>query len=119
EPIAVDDRSSCSSAVALQQPAAAVPALAGKALMATDMTGISRAARVTCARPGSDTGRTLRNVPLGLWVLVQPVIFCSFLIFVTSRGKTLADAVSHPLNIPHPELYPDGLIFFLLCVLTM
>lgn len=98
EPIAMDDRNggtdcpfvpqgSCSSSVAFQQPAAGVTALAGKLLMATDMAGISRAARVTCARPGSDTGRTLRNVPLGPCVLVQPVIFCSFLIFVTWRSK--------------------------------
>lgn len=78
---------SCSSSVALQQPAAGITALAGKPVMATDTAGISRAARVTCARPGSGTGRALRNVPLGLCVLVQPVIFCSFLIFVTRRSK--------------------------------
>lgn len=78
---------SCSSSVALQQPAAGVIVLAGKPVMATDMAGISREAQVTCARPGSGTGRTLRNVPLALCVLVQPVIFCSFLIFVTRRSK--------------------------------
>lgn len=74
---------SCSVSVALEQPAAGVTALAGKPMVATDMAGISRAAGITCASLGSDTGRTLRNVPLGLCVLVQPVIFCSFLIFVT------------------------------------
>ena len=52
-------------------------------VMAIDVAGISRAAQIKRASPGLDAGRTLRNVPLGLCVSVQPVIFCSFLIFVT------------------------------------
>lgn len=52
-------------------------------MVAIDVAGVSRAPRVKRASLGLDTRRTLRNVPLGLCVSVQPVIFCSFLIFVT------------------------------------
>lgn len=79
---------SCSSPVAFQQPAAGVTALAAKLVMATDMAGISRAARVACARPGSDTGRTLRNVPLALCALVQPVIFLFLSNFCNVKKQT-------------------------------